>query len=82
VNRIPEASAPLLRDLKVLIIDALRYRPHPAHFGLQEALDVIAQLKPQRSYLTHLSHEFDHETVGRELPANVELAYDGLTFEF
>ena len=82
VNRIPEASAPLLRDLRVLIIDALRYRPHPAHFGLQESLDVIAQLKPQRAYLTHLSHDLDHEKVSRELPANVELAYDGLSFEF
>jgi phosphoribosyl 1,2-cyclic phosphate phosphodiesterase len=82
VNRIPEASMPLLRDLRVLILDALRYRPHPAHFGLQESLDMIAQLKPDRSYLTHLSHEFDHETVSRELPANVELAYDGLTFDF
>jgi phosphoribosyl 1,2-cyclic phosphate phosphodiesterase len=82
VNRIPEASLPLLRDLRVLIIDALRYRPHPAHFGINEALDVIAQLKPGKAYLTHLSHEFDHETVSRELPANVDLAHDGLTFEF
>jgi phosphoribosyl 1,2-cyclic phosphate phosphodiesterase len=82
VNRIPEASAPLLQNLKVLILDALRYRPHPAHFGLQESLDMIAKLKPNKSYLTHLSHDFDHDTVSRELPANVELAYDGLSFDF
>lgn len=82
VNRIPEVSVPLLQNLRVLILDALRYRPHPAHFGLQESLDMISQLKPQRAYLTHLSHEFDHEKVSRELPSQVQLACDGLTFEF
>jgi phosphoribosyl 1,2-cyclic phosphate phosphodiesterase len=82
VNRIPEASVPMLKDLRVLILDALRFRPHPAHFGLSEALDVIAQLRPERAYLTHLSHEFDHETVSRQLPPHVQLAYDGLSFEF
>src|SRR5581483_8627493 len=56
VSRVPEPSVPMLQGLKVLVIDALRYRPHPAHFGLQEALDVVGQLKPQRAYLTHLSH--------------------------
>jgi phosphoribosyl 1,2-cyclic phosphate phosphodiesterase len=82
VSRIPEASLPMLKDLRVLVLDALRYRPHPAHFGLNEALEVVAQLKPQRAYLTHLSHEFDHEAVSAQLPPNVQLAYDGLSFEF
>jgi len=82
VNRIPEGSLPLLQGLKVLVLDALRHRPHPAHFGVQEALDVIAQLKPERAYLTHLSHDLDYETVNRELPPHVRLAYDGLSFDF
>jgi phosphoribosyl 1,2-cyclic phosphate phosphodiesterase len=82
VNRIPEGSLPLLQGLKVLVLDALRHRPHPAHFGVQEALDVIAQLKPERAYLTHLSHDLDYEAVNRELPPHVRLAYDGLTFDF
>jgi phosphoribosyl 1,2-cyclic phosphate phosphodiesterase len=82
VSRIPEGSVALLKDLRVLILDALRYRPHPAHFGLNEALEQIARLQPQRAYLTHLSHEFDYETVNRQLPPNVQLAYDGLSFEF
>src|SRR5947207_14762064 len=47
VNRVPEASVPLLKDLRVLILDALRFRPHPAHFGLNEALEVIGQLRPE-----------------------------------
>ena len=71
-----------LRGLKVLILDALRIRPHPAHFGLQEALDVIAELKPERALLTHLSHELEYDEVNSKLPKNVELAYDGLSFEF
>jgi phosphoribosyl 1,2-cyclic phosphate phosphodiesterase len=82
VNRVPEGSLPMLQGLKVLILDALRYRPHPAHFGLNEALELIAKLQPERAYLTHLSHELDYETVTRELPPNVRLAYDGLSFEF
>jgi phosphoribosyl 1,2-cyclic phosphate phosphodiesterase len=82
VNRIPEGSLSLLQGLKVLVLDALRHRPHPAHFGVQEALDVIAQLKPERAYLTHLSHELDYEAVTRELPPHVRLAHDGLSFDF
>jgi phosphoribosyl 1,2-cyclic phosphate phosphodiesterase len=82
VNRIPEESWPLLDDLSVLILDALRPKPHPAHFGLEEALDVIGRLKPKRAYLTHMSHELEHEATNRSLPAGVELAYDDLTFDF
>jgi phosphoribosyl 1,2-cyclic phosphate phosphodiesterase len=82
VNEIPRASWPLLEGLDVLVLDALRYRPHPAHFGLNEALDVIAKLEPKRAYLTHISHDFDHDLVNSQLPSGVELAYDGLQFEF
>jgi phosphoribosyl 1,2-cyclic phosphate phosphodiesterase len=82
VNLIPSESWPMLRGLRVLVLDALRYKPHPAHFSLNEALDVIARLKPERAYLTHMGHDIDHETVSRELPPGVELAYDGLSFPF
>ncbi len=82
VNRVPEGSLPFLDGLKVLVVDALRYRPHPAHFSLNEALELVAKLKPERAYLTHLSHEFDHAAVERDLPPHVRLGYDGLTFEF
>ena len=82
VSEIPRASWPLLEGLRVLVVDALRYEPHPAHFGLNQALDVIAQFRPERAYLTHMSHEFDYETVNRQLPPHVRLAYDGLKFEF
>ena len=82
VNKIPRASWQRLQGVEVLILDALRLQPHPAHFCLDEALDVIEQLQPAKAYLTHLSHELDHETISKTLPANVELAYDGLCFPF
>ncbi len=82
VNKIPRASMKRLEGLDVLILDALRLHPHPAHFSVAEALDVIEQLQPARAYLTHMSHEIDHETISRTLPKNVELAYDGLCFPF
>jgi phosphoribosyl 1,2-cyclic phosphate phosphodiesterase len=77
VNYIPPDSMAKLYGLDLLILDAVRYKPHVTHFGLYQALDVIAELKPRRALLTHLSHHFDHDTVNAELPAGVELAYDG-----
>lgn len=82
VSLIPRSSWPLLQNLDVLILDALRYAPHPAHFGLNQALDVVSQLEPKQAYFTHMCHEIDHETVNAQLPAHVRLAYDGLSFEF
>jgi phosphoribosyl 1,2-cyclic phosphate phosphodiesterase len=82
VNEIPRSSWPMLEGLEVLVLDALRHKPHPAHFGLNQALDVIDQFRPKRAFLTHMSHEIDHESVSRTLPDGVRLAYDGLSFEF
>jgi phosphoribosyl 1,2-cyclic phosphate phosphodiesterase len=82
VSRIPDASWPLLEGLDVLVLDALRHRKHPAHFSIGEALEVIAKLRPRQAYLTHLSHDVEHAEVQKQLPAGVELAYDGLRFEF
>lgn len=82
VNHIPETSMGLLQGLDVLVLDALRHKPHPAHFNLEQALEVITQLKPKQAYLTHLCHDMDHDEVESRLPKGVNLAYDGLTFEF
>ncbi len=82
VNRFPERSWPLLEGLRVLVLDALRFKPHPGHFSLNEALEVIARVKPERAYLTHMAHDVEHEATNRQLPPGVELAYDGLKFEF
>jgi phosphoribosyl 1,2-cyclic phosphate phosphodiesterase len=82
VNKIPRESWPRLEGLRVLVLDALRPEPHMAHFGLNEALDVIAQFQPEQAYLTHMNHEMDHDTINSQLPPNVRLAYDGLSFAF
>ena len=70
------------RGLDVLVLDALRYEPHPTHLSLSEALAVIESLKPGRTFLTHLSHSFDHGPTQAALPPRVALAYDGLQVEF
>jgi phosphoribosyl 1,2-cyclic phosphate phosphodiesterase len=82
VCKIPDSSWPLLEGLDTLILDAVRYEPHPTHFSLAEALAVIERLRPRRALLTHLSHAFDHGPAESTLPPSVALAYDGLTLEF
>jgi len=68
-----------LYNLDVLVVNALRIEEHPTHFNLQEALDLIAEVKPKKAYLTHISHLLGfHEEVSKILPENVFLAYDGL----
>ncbi len=76
---ISQESIDLMRDADVLVINALRERPHPTHLSLGEALDVIAEVRPRQSYIVHVSHEVSHAAVSRALPAGVELAFDGLT---
>ncbi|MEM8944519.1 MAG: MBL fold metallo-hydrolase [Planctomycetota bacterium] len=80
-NSIPAESRDKLRDLDVLILDCLRREAHTTHFGLAEALEVVADLAPRRTLLTHISHDLDYEAVSAELPAGVELAYDGLSVQ-
>jgi phosphoribosyl 1,2-cyclic phosphate phosphodiesterase len=80
-NSIPEKSLDLLMDLEVLVIDGLRYSKHPTHFSISESLEVISTLKPQKAYLTHLSHFILHQTAEEKLPENVFFAYDGIEFE-
>lgn len=78
VSFIPEETWPKLEGLKVLILDALWDDPHPTHFSVGQALEVIERLKPERAYLTHCSHRLDYEKTNARLPKGVELAYDGL----
>jgi phosphoribosyl 1,2-cyclic phosphate phosphodiesterase len=82
VSRIPEDGWPLLEGLDTLILDALRPEPHPSHFCLAEALEVVARLRPRRTFLTHLSHSFDHGPTEAALPPGVALSYDGLALDF
>jgi phosphoribosyl 1,2-cyclic phosphate phosphodiesterase len=68
-----------LKNLDVLVVSALRIEPHPTHMNLEEALRLIEELKPKRTYFTHISHRLGfHKEVSKQLPKNVFLAYDGL----
>lgn len=79
-NQIPNESWPLLEGLDVLVIDALRDRPHATHFSLDEAIDVARQVRPRRTIFTHLCHELEHVATNARLPAGIELGYDGMRF--
>jgi len=79
MNAIPDSSLPLLEDLDVVIIDALRERPHPSHANVEEAIAWVNKIGPHRAWFTHMSHDIFHEEVEAKLPAHIRLAYDGLT---
>jgi phosphoribosyl 1,2-cyclic phosphate phosphodiesterase len=80
-SAIPESSWALLAGVQVVILDALRHKPHPTHFTVEQALDALARLQPRQAYLTHICHDLPHAATCAALPAGVELAYDGLTLE-
>ena len=71
----------MLEGLEVLVIDALRREPHPAHFTLDQALAQIDRLRPKRALLTHLSHDFDYASLEAELSEGIGVAFDGLVIE-
>ena len=82
MSSIPESSLPLLEDLDVMILDALRPQPHPSHATIDEALRWVDRVQPRRAFFTHMSHEVDHESTERAFPDHVRLAYDGLRLRF
>ena len=81
VIRIPQASRPFLEGLEVWIVDALRYRTHPSHFSLDEALAEIENMRPRRAILTNLHTDLDYETLLKRLPPHIVPAYDGMRVE-
>jgi len=78
-NFIPAEEKEKLKGLNVLVLNALRREPHISHFTFEEAIELVKELKPRKAYFTHISHQLGtHELVSKELPANIELAVDGL----
>jgi len=77
----PDESLWALEDLDVLILDALRYTPHPTHFTVSEALALIARVKPRRAVLTNLHTDVDYARLASEAPAGVVPAFDGMGIE-
>jgi len=80
-NVIPDETCSRLMSLDVLVIDALRFKKHPTHMTLDQALEYIERLKPKRALLTHISHDIRHAETSQHLPARVAIAYDGLVVE-
>ena len=81
LKSLPEASIAALQGLDIWIVDALRRSPHPSHFNLEETLTWIKRIKPKRAILTDMHTDMDYATLRRELPPNVEPAFDGMQFE-
>jgi phosphoribosyl 1,2-cyclic phosphate phosphodiesterase len=78
-NFIPDEELEKVKGTRILIVNALRIEKHISHFSLEEALEVIRKIQPEKAFLTHLSHSFGkHEDIQKELPENVFVGYDGL----
>ncbi|MBX2843767.1 MAG: MBL fold metallo-hydrolase [Flammeovirgaceae bacterium] len=78
-NFISEEELEKIKGSKVMVINALQTQPHISHFTLEEAIEVIEKVKPERAYITHISYKLGfHADVEKELPENIRLAYDGL----
>lgn len=78
-NFISEPEKEKLKNLNVLVLNALRKEPHLSHFTFEEAIKLVEELKPRKAYFTHISHQLGlHEVISKELPSNIELATDGL----
>lgn len=81
-NYIPGETLARMAGSKVVVLNALRLKPHPSHFSLGEAVKILEFLRPERAYITHISHLLGfHEEVEKTLPAFIRLAYDGLKIE-
>jgi phosphoribosyl 1,2-cyclic phosphate phosphodiesterase len=81
ISGLPTESAEALGYLDVWIVDALRYAPHPSHFSFSEAVDAIGRIGAKRGILTHMHADLDYEAMRAKLPAHIQPAYDGMTFE-
>jgi len=78
---VPSESLEKLADLDLLIISALRYREHPAHFNVDQAVEMARKINPKRAVFTHMGHEIEYDTLINELPDNIVPAYDGMELE-
>ena len=82
LSDLPEESVECIKGVDILVLDALRYTPHPSHAHLEQALEWVERIAPQKAYLTNLHVDMDYATLCKELPAHVRPAYDGLSLDF
>ena len=80
-SSVPESSKELLQRLDHFILSAIRYTPHPMHSTVDQSLALVRELRPRHAWFTHICHDLGHKATNAKLPANVRLAYDGLSIE-
>ncbi len=81
-NFISEETIASIQNVRILILNALRHEKHPSHFTLDEAIEMVKKINPEKAYFTHISHQLGlHEEISAQLPENIFLAYDGLVLE-
>lgn len=78
VSSIPDSSMMLLQGLDVLLLDCLRFKPHPTHVNLEQSLAYAGHINARQTYLIHMTHEIEYKAVSQRLPDSVRLGYDGL----
>ena len=81
-SEVPPETLEKLRDLDILFLDALRYKPHPTHSTVEQSLKIVEEVKPKRAFFTHICHDLPHEATDAALPEGVRLAYDGMKLKF
>ena len=81
-SSIPEESKALLQGVDILILDAIRYKPHPTHFSIDQAIETSRSLNAGKTYFTHMTHDIDYAKASKKLPDGFEFCYDGLQIEF
>jgi phosphoribosyl 1,2-cyclic phosphate phosphodiesterase len=81
-SEVPAETLEKLRGLDILFLDALRHQPHPTHSTVEQSLKIGEQIKPKRTFFTHICHDLPHEATDATLPPGVHLAFDGMKLEF
>jgi len=82
MSDIPPESLPLLQNLDILVLDALRREPHPTHSHHAHSIELAEKIAAKQTFFTHISHDLDHETTNAQLPPHIQLAHDGLKLNF
>jgi phosphoribosyl 1,2-cyclic phosphate phosphodiesterase len=81
-SEVPVETLEKLRDLDILFLDALRHKPHPTHSSVEQSLKIVDEVKPKRTFFTHICHDLPHVATNAALPPGVQLAFDGMKLEF